>query len=219
MKWKTIFLGLVFLSFRTVSTISANIENKEKYESGLYFCSYEAEKDNRTSLNLPLDNSLNLKDGFTMSFDLQLREDKYNYGYIFRIIANDTLSIDFLSVSAYPNNGFFVLTAGNKSLIRIDVNEIENITTYDWIKVSFTLNSQTNQLQLIINEKKKETEYPATGLKFFNVFFGANSHPIFFTTDVNAMSIRNIRLYNNNGKNIRFGNWENMVLMWFMILV
>ena len=62
---------------------------------GLYFQSYEVNKDLRTTLNLTPEETLSLAKGFSMDFDLKLRREKHNFGYIFRMILNDNQNLDF----------------------------------------------------------------------------------------------------------------------------
>ena len=207
LKQKIIFFGIIFLFLCNLSIFSlTEEENIEKYEKGLFFSSYESEKDKRTSLNLTPDKRFELKDGFSMSFDIQLRKEKYDYGYVFRIIANDSINLDFVSLSAAPAGDFFALTVGNKSVIRFKLNEFEPIDEDRWMKIAFWLKPQTNQLSLVIDGIEKDAHCRLQDLKSFDLFFGACTHPAFSTTDVRSMNVRNIRICNDDGKEIRF--WE-----------
>jgi DNA-binding SARP family transcriptional activator len=202
-------IQLVKILTGTISLLCAYsllAQNQENYERGLYFCSYEVQKDNRTSLNLTPEKSFDLENGFSMSFDIQLRKYKYGYGYIFRIIANDSLNIDFVSVYTDPGSDFFTLIVGDKSIINYNTNEFDEIEKYDWVNVCFSLDTQTKQLKIKINNNEKAVVYQSEELKTFDICFGANKSPSFSTTDVSTMNIRDIRIYDCDHKLFRY--WE-----------
>src|SRR5262245_14301238 len=64
---------------------------------GLSFASHEASKDHRTGLNLNPDGAYSINNDFTLEFDLALKRLTNAYGYILRVIANDSLNIDLMS--------------------------------------------------------------------------------------------------------------------------
>jgi len=68
---------------------------KHEVQRGLMFLSYEVNQEERTSLNLTPEKSLNLKNGFVLEFDYKQRY--YSYGCIFRIVIGDKLNINFFS--------------------------------------------------------------------------------------------------------------------------
>src|SRR5689334_6924224 len=72
---------------------------------GLAFASHEVTMDQRTSLNLTPNAPITLKKGFEIKFSLSLRRLKNAYGYVLRIIANDSLNIDL--VSSPDHNDFY----------------------------------------------------------------------------------------------------------------
>ena len=197
---RTILISFILI-FSSFSLFSINLEN---HETGLFFRSYEQEKDERTSLNLTSDSPFAFENGFSISFDIQLRSGVSNYGYVFRIIANDTINIDLVSIYTMPNHDFFALTVGNKSVITFQTNEFEYI--YNWMNVEMSLNPQTNKIRLKLGSILKEADCQLNDLKLFDVFFGVNHHPKFSTTDVCAMTIRDICIYNSAKEKIRY--WE-----------
>jgi two-component SAPR family response regulator len=189
----------LFLALSSVFGLYAGLHENGKYEKGLYFRSNEVEKNSRTSLILTPDKSIRSEEGFSMSFGIKLRSSvKHNYGYIFRIIANDSLNIDLISMDIVPGEDLFSLVVANKSVIRFNLNEFEAGDTEDWMDIRFSIDPQEHQLIIRINGIEKQYDYNPAGLQDFNIFFGAGNHHLFTTTDVSMMTVRDIRIYDND---------------------
>ena len=180
----------------------ANVELKR----GLFFYSSEVNKDGRTSLNLTPDKELILKGGFSLEFDIQLRSEIHNFGYVFRIIGNDSLNIDFLS-DLYSSETNISLVIKNQSVLKFRNSEIYSTAIppqNTWIKVLFKLDSQNNTISVTLNGIKKEATYPLGNLNRFRVCFGSNPHNVYYTTDVAPMTVKDIRFYNNKSNLVRY---------------
>ncbi len=197
-----VFLLFIFSFFVFIPPLYSY---QDKYDRGLYFRSNETEKDNRTSLILTPDQSLKFSNGLTMSFDIKLRWALHNYGYIFRIAANDSLNIDFLSMDVLPESDLFSLVLGNKSIVHFSLQDFKNKNIYNWLNIRFSINEAGNQLEIKIDDIEKVYQIKAIDFKNFNIFFGANDHHLVATTDVSTMTIRNLKIYNKN-KIVR--SWE-----------
>ena len=89
-------LVILFLFF-IFGNVSLYSSVKEKVSYGLTFNSHDVNKDSRTSLDLNPLGDLLLEPGNTLDFDLKLEKANLTYGYVFRLILNDTLGIDLLS--------------------------------------------------------------------------------------------------------------------------
>lgn len=89
---------LIFCLFVTLQWGYANTTILSNYSYGLTFKAHTVNQDQRTSLDLTPDRSLHLGNKFSLSFDIKLREELHTYGYVFRIISDDTSScLDFIS--------------------------------------------------------------------------------------------------------------------------
>ena len=174
---------------------------------GLYFQSGEVDKDKRTSLNLTPDKALDLSKGFIMEFDLNLRSEGQNFGYIFRLIYNDTLNIDLLSnISGLESN--YSLIAGHQTLISYQNSEI-GFVPGRWIKVCLRSDPSKNIIDLSLNEVKKTAEYAFGKPKQLHIYFGGNTHYIFSTTDIVPMTIKDIRISDLDSHPIRYWKLES----------
>jgi two-component SAPR family response regulator len=187
-------LFVVIIAFGSVTTIRAN---KQNISTGLFFKSFETDKDNRTGLNLTSEDRFNFPEGFTISFDVKLRVEVQTFGYLFRIIGNDTLNIDLLSYQFDPD-GIFTLTLKKESLIQYTAEELGHNINRDWIHFSLTLNPSTNKIHLFINNLEKVLDYSLDGIKKYDICFGKNGHDHFFTTDVAPFILRDIRIFDQN---------------------
>jgi len=193
-----IFFILLFLFEATDS--AANLINNS-YSIGLTFKSHEVEKDERTSLSLIPDNPVNFKDGFSLEFDLKLQ--KTSFGHIFRIILNDSTSLDLF---AFIQKGkiSFVLNNVHKTSIVSEIDITNDILAGSWAKVSLTVDKQS--IKCIINKKTVSIAQSIKDFKIDKIFFGGNKYKAFFTSDVPAMTIKHILLKNKENRIVR--NWE-----------
>ena len=97
--------------------------NDDDVKRGLYFRSFEVDKDKRTCLDLTPDKALNVGNGFILEFDLNLRRENHVFGYVFRLICNDTLNIDLIAdITSEETN--YSLVAGRQTLIKYRNSEI-----------------------------------------------------------------------------------------------
>ncbi len=170
---------------------------------GLMFNSYEVEKDLRTSLNLTPEKALSLPDNYSLSFYLQLKDAYHLFGYIFRIVGTNNQHIDFLlsrpdGSSQYPYLTF-VDTSG-KNLFSFPMRKT-GINFEEWIFVKISLDIKNNFVEVDINNNTNTAQH--LNLKDFrkvNIAFGKNNYPLFQTSDIVSMSVRDIKIENNKNK-------------------
>jgi DNA-binding SARP family transcriptional activator len=169
--------------------------------SGLFFRSAEVNKDARTGLDLTPDKALAMRNGFTLSFDIRLRYSIQNFGYVFRIIGNDSLNIDLLSnLTPEVNEQPFSLVLKNRALIQYSFDETEMAAPDEWMKVRLRLDTKKETVELSINNTVKTTTYPLRSLRSFRIFFGGNTHSSFSTTDIAPMLVKDICISDESGR-------------------
>ena len=174
----------------------------DNIRQGLYFYSFEVDKDKRTCLDLTPENSLKFQKGFSMEFDFKLKSVEENFGYVFRILGNDSLNIDLISdVKVWYA---FSITIGKNTVLQFTTNEIPNYTPNDWIKIKFSTGKDSVSLEF--NGLKKSIPYNMGNISDYNIFFGGNVDEKFSTTDVPPMIIKNIHIYDEKQDLVR--NWE-----------
>jgi hypothetical protein len=92
---------------------------------GLAFASHEVSKDHRTGLDLNPEGPYSINKDFTIEFDLALQRLNNAYGYILRVIANDSLNIDLMSTPEHDAFNDITLVINNKpTAIHFDFTDI-----------------------------------------------------------------------------------------------
>lgn len=187
MKKYFLFFILTFFFFLHLSATDIS--------SGLNFASHQVIKEERTSILLNDGKEFRLPNGFSLDFGLRFRTELHNYGYIFRIIANDTVCFDL--VSNYSD--------GRKSLSFIEGNRIfapftnqvlEQYKKNSWAKIHFSINPKAGEIIIAFNDEKIKIPCHYKKLSRYRFQFGYCSHPNFISYDVPPMAIRDIRIKN-----------------------
>ncbi|MDX9748814.1 MAG: hypothetical protein RBT57_09975 [Paludibacter sp.] len=174
-----------------------NVRSEVTYNSGLHFRSFEVDQDKRTGLNLTPEGKILTPGGFTLSFDIQLHRLSNNFGYVFRLIGNDSINIDLVA-DITSTDFLFSLVAGTKSLMKVRQQEIKNFSENKWMTITLVYDQKYDSISLLVNKLEKRARMSTSKLLNINLFFGLNAHSTFATTDVPPMTIRNIRLYGDN---------------------
>lgn len=173
---------------------------QEKLVSGLFFSSHEVIQDKRTSLNLTPSDPFRFPDGFSLEMDANFRKGDGYYGYIFRIIGDDNTNIDLVSNIATRSSNFS-LVLKDKVLCTFNWVDIPEGGTDRWIKIKFALNIPEKKLSISFNGNKQEAFVPIiSGLRNFEIVFGACRNRTFITTDVSPMSLKDIRIFDAKSK-------------------
>ena len=193
---------LIFILF---FAYSIQMSGNDEIKRGLYFHSFEVDKDKRTCLDLTPNKPLNFSKGFSLSFDINLRNEEHTYGYVFRIIDNDTLNIDFITkISAQKDN--FSLIIQQQTVIHFDNSEIGVPVENTWLKVLLVFDPVAKTISVSINGVKKEAAFSSRKMNRFRIYFGGNMHSVFSTTDIAPMIVKDIRLFNHKNELAR--HWE-----------
>lgn len=165
---------------------------------GLGFQSHETVQEKRTSLDLFQDKPFEPNDSFSLSFDLSFfKGRKIYFGYIFRIIKDETENIDFIYDEQGPSDKHFRIIIGSSlTSISFDLDSNRRFNKWNNIKIGFDLVHKKIRLQI----EKKVYEQGINDLNMnssFRIFFGTNQFQRFKVTDVPPMKVRNITISNN----------------------
>jgi two-component SAPR family response regulator len=184
----------------------SNLAQESKFSSGLYFSSHEVIQDKRTSLHLTPKHPFVFNKKFRITFDARFRRGDGYYGLICRVIGNENTNIDLLSNTGSAKTNFWLVYKG-LVLFSYSLKEIPESEFGQWIKISVDFDLKQNRLAISLNgiEKSKEVS-GLSGLKNFDVTFGACSNPKFQNTDVAPMTLNNIVVTDDKGKISR--NWK-----------
>jgi len=174
--------------------------------SGLFFSSHEVIQEERTSLNLTPSDAFNYPDGFSLEMEANFRRGDGYYGYIFRIIGDEHTNIDLVSNLASTSSNFW-LVLKDKVLVSYKWADVPNGNFDQWIKIKLDIDVRNSKLVVSFNGNKQEVVVPdISGLKNFDLVFGASRITSFLNTDVCPMSLKNIRIF--DAKNKLISDWK-----------
>ena len=184
----------------------------QEVEYGLAFRSHEVEKEKRTGLDITPEKPFSFSNGFSLSFDILIKEKSYQksietklfepiFGYILRMEGNNHQNIDLVlkpesetpaTVAASPT---IILTCSEaESLVNYKFSEHGN-TYNEWIHIAMRVETDKNQLDVSIG-KEKYTFTINTLHEFKNVriAFGKNDYLKSFIRDIPPMIIKDITI-------------------------
>jgi DNA-binding SARP family transcriptional activator len=189
---------LLILNFLTFSSVYC----QNNLDEGLFFSSHEVIQDKRTSLNITPEKPFSFENKFAIEFESNFRKRDGLYGSIFRIIDNKEFNIDLvanLGDRLKPNNENFWLVVNNDILVSFQWKDIPNGGVDKWIKFKLEIDAKSSLISLSINgEKRTKKIKDITDLQDFEIVFGKSNLKNFVTTDVCPMSLKNVKIYNNN---------------------
>ncbi|MDL2221787.1 hypothetical protein LJC35_04465 [Parabacteroides sp. OttesenSCG-928-N08] len=192
---KKIWIVACFCSIHSL-VVSAN-----GITSGLTFYAHTLPKEKRTSLQLNPDRPFMLPNGFTLDFDVKFREERHNYGYIFRIVVDETTSFDLVSnFSSKSRKLNFV--EGSHIYYSFDEEALTNYVTGSWAHVRFMVTPTEITLRFNEYEVHLPCDYPT--LKHCRFFFGLVDAKNFDTAEVPPMTIRDVRIADSNAELVAY---------------
>lgn len=193
---RRVLYSIVIVLITTLTVCAQSQANHQNY--GLAFASHEVSKDHRTGLDLNPETPYSFHKDFTVSFDLSLQRLTNAYGYILRVIANDSLNIDLMSTPEHEDFRDLTLVINNMPTdLQFDFTELA-LKPFQNTTISLTFSFKRNEITLSWNGKTKRHPFIMTDLDQFRFYFGVNDFGKFSTTDAPPVVIRNIVLTENN---------------------
>jgi DNA-binding SARP family transcriptional activator len=161
---------------------------------GLAFTSHEATKDQRTSLDLSPDGPIEISNDFELAFDLSYQRLTNAFGYIVRVIANDSVNIDLVSSPEHSEfNDLNLIVSNSPVQVHYDFAEI-SLKAAEWNHIVISVASSKGQVSISWNGNKKVASVSPGRLRDFRFLFGANDFGKFNTSDVPPITLRNIEI-------------------------
>jgi DNA-binding SARP family transcriptional activator len=182
------------LSFgQVVSSISSSSAQSAPF--GLGFYNNETVQDRRTSLDLTPEQALTFHDNTELRFDFAFIPGHNNYfGYILRLVRNNTQNIDLLFDKVRLSLGYFRMVVGDKApfaTFKLDSNHLFKA----WNSVRLAFDLVHDRLVVHVNAAIfVQNGLHLSGTDSFRIAFGACPVQQFKTTDVPPMKIRDIRI-------------------------
>lgn len=159
---------------------------------GLTFRSYEVAPDCRTSLSIPAEEGAAVRFGdyFAVSFDLKIDTERESFGYVCRIIVDNTHSVDLIlsnPVKGMPYLGINTASGGFEPLLL-------HAGLGDWNRVDIAVAAREEGLVVSANGERIAVFDDSRPKHTAAVLFGWNVRGIFTTSDVAPMTIRDLTL-------------------------
>ena len=194
-------LLIVITLFCVIGCCRPPVIARNSIQYGLSFNSFGVVQDKRTGLNLTPESPFSFKKGFSLSFDVCFKSDnKYYFGYIFRIIGRNNQHIDFLI-----NNPKLIITySTDKIIAECNLDEV-NYVFDEYLSFEITLDVIENRIRISMNDKVFYAEAALANFQEMHLFFGKTNHPQFKANDVPSMVLKDIRI--NNEKNEPEYHW------------
>jgi two-component SAPR family response regulator len=165
---------------------------------GLSFKGQKYMLDERTGLDLTPGDFLRIDENFDLTFSVKIDFDQPEplFGYILRIISRDTKSIDLLVSNKMGGRGLN-LVGGDKQT-EVPLGDVE-FNKEKWVELRIKFLLEDNQLRLYLPDSSfvKKDIFLEKNAKF-KIFFGANDYKQFATSDVPDMSIKDIKITQND---------------------
>lgn len=182
----------IIIAFLTAFLFSQYAIPVSADNDGLEFLAHIVQPEQRTSLVLDGGKPFSLKEGFTLDFDLNLRLEEHNFGYICRIIVNDTLNVDILANAGWGNEQISMIVKNHRCISVKDIRSLPGFDFGKWTHVSVALNPISSRISLKIGEYKAEDEVKLPQTKNVRISFGLSNDKKFASTDCPPMSLRNV---------------------------
>jgi two-component SAPR family response regulator len=162
---------------------------------GLKFHAYSYEPEMRTSLDLSPDDFFSLPEGFSMSFDVKFEfKEIQSYGYVFRIIDKGGNTIDFV---LSEKNISFSSSLGD--IIFSKTFDEVKLLPGQWMNIRLKINIKTNELEVGVGDVTQNWTLPGIeNFKEVRIVFGKNNYPETQSIDVPDMTIKDIKIENEN---------------------
>ncbi len=190
------FCGKIISAFILVCLMVFSSKYAYPQSYGLGFNGREFSKDLRTSIDLSHDNYLSFKENFELRFKMLLRPNQSMYfGYIIRIIDDNGKNTDLiLDYKSIDSSSIKVICCQKLSGIsaNIDIDQISK----NWTEFRLNFDLKNNKVRLLVPETNFQSEDIGANLTGkVKILFGVNDLNRFKTTDVPAMEIKDLYIY------------------------
>ena len=177
---------IVFLLFALFYICSSEAQG---ISSGLYFSAHTAIKEKRTGMHIAP--RFDASQGLSLDFDINLRQELHNYGYIFRIIINEAKSFDLI-INFSDKRRSLNLIEGNKICLSFTEKQLATYKHGEWAHVECTV--RPDSVAISFNGESLQSNIMPISIDEVQIYFGYSNHSKFHSNDVPPMCIRNVRI-------------------------
>jgi two-component SAPR family response regulator len=147
---------------------------------------------------------LEVKGSFTLTFDFRYYRNYASFGYIVRLIANNSSNFDFISKTpSLQDNDIEFIAGSSNTNIHYNLNNVITDSVRDWIHSVIHFDLGANTISINLNGVVKTDTFNIKGIRDIRIIFGANNYSHFSTSDVPPVIVKDIR-FETHGKNKRY---------------
>ncbi|MFI3263305.1 MAG: kelch repeat-containing protein [Rikenellaceae bacterium] len=178
---------LIYLTLLTILVVSSYAQDTQY---GLIFNSKDTAKERKTSFSVPSDSPFKLNEPMTLDFKFTSQSKNKIFGYIARVVINDTINFDIISTNdsevMHP-----YLRATSKGNILLSFNDLyRDERTINNIKLRIDPLKDSVFIDINGLTTTVHTEIPDNSE--CQILFGTNNTKKFYTTDIAPIIIRDI---------------------------
>lgn len=184
------------LLFLVLASAMLNVKAMEGGKDyGLSFRSHSSNPEDRTGLDLNLEGE-KFRGFMALDFDARFREEVQNFGYVFRMISGSS-SVDMVS-NIETGRINFVFINQHQAVGNIDFGELVHLEKDRWYHIRVEI-SQQDGVVCSVDSASLRSPVDIIDLADLKILFGRNDDPAFFTTDVSSVTVKNIKLSDEDG--------------------
>ncbi len=172
---------------------------------GLEFRSHTVPPEQRTSLRLDGGRPFCLPEGFDLEFEMKLRSEEHNFGYVCRVILNDTLRVDLVSNVGWTGEKFSLSVDGGRLITVGELSEVGSFEFGKWMNVGLRLDPAKDSISLSLGSFSASAPVPLPKCNSVRIVFGIQEDAPAPSTDCPPMSLRNVSLCSLKGREV--GVW------------
>ncbi|MBC9931296.1 BTAD domain-containing protein [Chitinophaga qingshengii] len=163
---------------------------------GLAFASKNIAQEDRTSLDLTPEKPMQVKGGYSLSFDLSFQPFFRSYfGYVFRITDEKHQNIDL--IYNVRTKAFYVVTGNAFSGISFAISA--DSLLHQWNNIRLDANNEAHTLAVSVNGRPVgKIQSAVVSGSSLRICFGAHYRKTFRTFDLPPMRIREVKMFAGN---------------------
>lgn len=187
----------VFMILILIAIISSQGNLVQAQNYGLGFFGQGTLKDNRTELNLCPNKGFRFDSDFTLSFDLNFPSPNSDrFGYILRVIQNDTVNIDLFNNVNHDNGVYFFNLIVGQQTAEFSFPIQDQSIFQDWVTFHLKFSPETETVSLFASDSLVTSMTMRFQKKdSYRIIFGACDFENFKTRDVPNMNLKNIKIF------------------------
>ena len=164
---------------------------------GLGFYSHDKLKNERTELDLSFERPFRFDESFRVSFDLNFRARAHDqYGYILRMIRNDSENIDIVYKQNLSNGLWYFYLIVEEHTAEIPFTIDQHILFHEWVTFDLTVSYEQETIMLsALDSLKSQVSFSSNKKDEFRIMFGACDFQRFKTRDVPVMNVKDVKIY------------------------